>query len=361
MNAPLRTPKVTVLMAVHNGLPYLRECIESVLGQEFADFEFMILDDASTDGSAEVARSYGDPRVRVLHNSQNIGQAPALNKGLAVASGEYVARIDADDRWTPQRLSEQVKILDAEPAVAVVGSWVQVIDRQGRPGTVIKVQMSSYAGFLFALFGDNPLGHPAVTYRRELVRELGGYDASLAPAEDYDLWVRIALAGHGARIIPKPLTLYRRHEGQLSVTMAQTQDAHAVHIREKLIGLFADASHVRQLGLFFQTDPRFWTDAGSVHEQRRFVRALGRMLKNVRSAPQMSGEDRPRMAYLFHHHALHVADRIPDGVAPEAGAPLRAFAKKGLPGDPWRVRLRSALSPIKRWFVRHWKATGTPL
>src|SRR5581483_7441972 len=111
------TPKVTVLLAVRDGEPYIGEAVESVLDQTFTDFELLLVDDASTDGTVAVVERLGDERIRILRNERNLGQVPSLNRGLGEARGEYVARLDADDACLPTRLARQVEILDAEPRV----------------------------------------------------------------------------------------------------------------------------------------------------------------------------------------------------------------------------------------------------
>jgi glycosyltransferase involved in cell wall biosynthesis len=218
------TPRVTVLVAVKDGLPWLRGAVESVLAQTYVDFELLLVDDASTDGSAEAATAFGDPRIRVLRNERNLGQVPSLNRGLAEARGEYVARLDADDVSLPDRLEQQVRVLDADPSVALVGTWLDVVDADGRLWGKLRGSVRDRAELVAAILVDRyPWGHPSLMFRRDVVVGLGGYDASLAPAEDKDLYRRLALAGHSARSIDAPLVLYRRHEGQLSHEQAEVQ------------------------------------------------------------------------------------------------------------------------------------------
>src|SRR3712207_3671984 len=111
------SPKVTVLMAVYNGEAYLREAVDRILGQTFTDLEFLVVSDGSTDGSAEILRSYADPRLRVVENERNLKLIASLNRGLELARGEYVARMDADDVSLPDRLAKQVAYLEARPEV----------------------------------------------------------------------------------------------------------------------------------------------------------------------------------------------------------------------------------------------------
>ena len=124
-------PRVTVLMTVYNGAAYVRSAVDSVLAQTYADFELLVIDDASTDGSGDVVRAVGDARIRVVPNAANLGLTTSLNTGLALARGELVARHDADDLSRPERLATQVALLDTRPEVSLVGSWYQKIDPAG--------------------------------------------------------------------------------------------------------------------------------------------------------------------------------------------------------------------------------------
>ena len=109
-------------MPVYNGLPYLREAIESVLCQTFTDFEFLIVDDASTDGSTDLIKSYGDSRIRLIRNEHNLGTSGSMNRGIELARSEYIARIDQDDVCLPERLREQLAFIESRPDLAIVCS-----------------------------------------------------------------------------------------------------------------------------------------------------------------------------------------------------------------------------------------------
>src|SRR5581483_11138356 len=122
------TPHVTVLMPVRNGGGYLRGAVASILGQTFEDFELLVVDDGSDDGSDALVESFGDPRIRLVRNGSPLGLVASLNRGLAEARGAYVARADADDECLPDRLALQVPVLDAEPQVGVVGGWAELVD-----------------------------------------------------------------------------------------------------------------------------------------------------------------------------------------------------------------------------------------
>ncbi|MDP6770971.1 MAG: glycosyltransferase family A protein, partial [Anaerolineales bacterium] len=122
---------VTVLMPVYNGTRYLREAIDSILKQTFEDFEFLIIDDASTDESASVILSYSDERIRFVQNKSNVGQVRCQNIGLDLARGQYIARLDQDDSSLATRLRRQVDLMESDPRLAVVGTWMSKVDENG--------------------------------------------------------------------------------------------------------------------------------------------------------------------------------------------------------------------------------------
>ncbi|MBU1854072.1 MAG: glycosyltransferase family 2 protein, partial [Candidatus Omnitrophica bacterium] len=125
------TPTITVLLTVYNGETYLKECMDSVLSQTYRDFEFLIIDDGSTDTTRAIIKSYKDNRIRLIENGRNLSQVTSLNIGLEHARGEYVARIDADDAMLPNRLERQLFFLNSRTDVALAGSWGDAIDERG--------------------------------------------------------------------------------------------------------------------------------------------------------------------------------------------------------------------------------------
>lgn len=255
------SPRVTVLLAVHNGEPFVREAVVGVLDQTFGDFELLIVDDASTDGTAAVVESFGDTRIRLIRNEHNLGQAPSLNLGLREARGAIVSRLDADDRMLPELVSSQVAALDANPRAALAGAWMRIVDEDGRPYATQRGSIRTFAQFVYAILVDRyPWGHPSIAYRRDVVRELGGYDAQLAPAEDKDLYRRLALAGHGAVSIDKPLVLYRTHRGQLSQERRAIQLANDHVGQERFITALDPRAPARALRLLLAVDPEFWSE-----------------------------------------------------------------------------------------------------
>lgn len=213
-------PAITVAMSVYNGEPYLAAAIESVLSQSFTDFEFLILDDGSSDQSRETIRRYAaqDARIRPIIR-ENRGLIASLNELLAEARAPLTARMDADDICRPQRFERQVAFFAENPDYGVVGSWSEDIDESGRSiqGEAVGLeQPTTHEAFLASIDAGGPLlCHPAVMYRTDVVRSVGGYHAAFRHCEDFDLWLRLATR---TRIcsIPERLLQYRRSGSQIS-------------------------------------------------------------------------------------------------------------------------------------------------
>jgi glycosyltransferase involved in cell wall biosynthesis len=184
-------PRVSVLLGVYNGEPLLDSAIASIVAQTYPSWELVVVDDASTDSSLAVARSWQqrDPRIRVVEHRTNRGLAATLNDAFAVSRGELVARMDADDVSLPQRLEKQVDFLDAHPAVAVVGTGAEFVDAQGNAlgsGRLFEDHDDISAN----MYRTSALIHPSVMMRRTFLEALGGYDIRLRRAQDADLWLR---------------------------------------------------------------------------------------------------------------------------------------------------------------------------
>jgi glycosyltransferase involved in cell wall biosynthesis len=177
-------------MSVYNGEKYLREAIDSILRQTFTDYEFIIINDGSTDNTANILETYSDPRIRLYHH-ENIGLTRSLNKGLQMARGGYVARQDADDISLPERLSREVTFLDQNPNIGLVGTHAAFIDKKGKEIDVWKTP-AEHEKIMKTLRNTNSFCHGAVMFRKECINKVGCYREKLLYAQDYDLWLRIA-------------------------------------------------------------------------------------------------------------------------------------------------------------------------
>jgi GT2 family glycosyltransferase len=217
-----RAPRVSVVLPVYDGGSFLTEAVESILAQGFGDFELIAIDDGSRDASGDILDCFAraDARVRVVHQA-NAGIIAALNRGLALARGELIARMDADDIAHPERFARQVAFLDASPDVAVVGCAVTLIDEGGKPVRDIGYPVAPEAVAEFLETGS-ALAHPSVMMRRAAVLAVGGYRPAYRHAEDYDLWLRMAERYRLANL-PDCLLRYRHHQAKLSLTYAVEQ------------------------------------------------------------------------------------------------------------------------------------------
>lgn len=220
---PADAPRVSVITTVHNGERFLAAAVESILAQRFADFEYLLVEDASTDGSGAIVAHYAaaDARIIPIYKPLSINHSHALNAALPHARGEFVAILDADDLAHPERLAQQVQFLDANPDVGVVGAQVNQIDDQGR----IRHSMTFPTSWLLArwviLFGT-PVLHSAAMVRRTLLVDIGGYSVQWKYANDYSLWATLI---DRTRItnLAETLVSYRRHAQQTSSTIATPQ------------------------------------------------------------------------------------------------------------------------------------------
>ena len=200
-------PAVTVLMPVYNADRFVAQTVNTIITQTFHDFEYIIINDGSTDRSLEILQGYAarDPRIRLI-SRPNTGYVVALNEGLALARGTFVARIDADDLADPRRLELQVARMRSEPDLVALGSNANAMDEDGRmlgdydvPSTHEEIEANH-------LRGSSSIHHPAVMLRPEAVRRVGGYRREFMPCEDFDLWLRLGEVGRLANLPEKLLT-----------------------------------------------------------------------------------------------------------------------------------------------------------
>jgi glycosyltransferase involved in cell wall biosynthesis len=215
-------PETTVLMSVYNSEEFLKEAIDSILNQTYRDFEFLIINDGSNDSSEDILLSYGDCRIRLISNERNIGLAKSLNKGLKLAKGKYIARIDSDDIALPERLKKQVSFLNAHPEVGIVGTACILIDNHNRVLGINRFPINDLQIRWVSLL-TNPFAHPTVVIRRDsLIKNGLSYLESFHASQDYDLWVRLLKFTRGANL-NEPLIRYRVHDNNITNRFRETQ------------------------------------------------------------------------------------------------------------------------------------------
>jgi glycosyltransferase involved in cell wall biosynthesis len=210
------SPLVSVVMSVFNGESFLVEAVESILAQTFRDLEFVVIDDGSIDGTAEILARYAsqDERMRVYRH-ENRGRAESLNIGISLARGKYIARMDADDIALPDRLREQVEFMECHQEVGLLSGAVQVINAKGQMLIIVRPPLED-PEIRLVMERANTIYHPTVLMRKELVVASGGYRKALLDADDYDLFLRIGERSKFASLFNLVL-LYRIHANQVSI------------------------------------------------------------------------------------------------------------------------------------------------
>lgn len=210
-------PTISVILPVYNGFPYLQLAVESILTQEFQDFEFIVINDGSTDGSESVIKSINNSSIRYLQQ-QNQGLPATLNTAIGLARGEFIARQDQDDISFPLRLQKQAEFLNANPDIGMVGTSAEIWVGDIKTDRLL-AHPEDDASIKFNLLFDNPFVHSSVMIRRSVFEKVGGYceDKSRQPPEDYELWSRVSREFKVANL-PEVLLAYREVPGSMSRT-----------------------------------------------------------------------------------------------------------------------------------------------
>lgn len=250
------TPRLSVVMGVLNGARFLDEAVESVLSQDYRHFEFIIVDDGSTDRTPELLARWAarDPRIVLLRNEVNIGHSASLNRGMRQARGEWIARQDADDVSEPGRFSRQIAWIDSHPGVVLVSTGYRVIDERGsllrNEPRADRPEVVEY----FLRFGNAIGGATQVMFRRDDALAVGGFNESYRVSEDYDLWTRLARRGRVA-ILPFYGMRYRVHPQSATSATRPEERITAVRVVQRELGVLlgrtieeAEAVAVRVVG-----------------------------------------------------------------------------------------------------------------
>jgi glycosyltransferase involved in cell wall biosynthesis len=242
------SPEITVLLPVYNGERYLAQAIQSILGQTFENFELLIIDDGSTDRTPEIIKQFNDPRIRLINNDKNIGLIGTLNKGIGLANGRYIARMDCDDWCVSDRLAKQLAFMEEQPDVGLCGSWIKAIRESCEellryPTTDVDIRCR----MLFA----STLAHPSVMIRRAMLTENHlEYAASYIYAEDYELWSRCMNYCNLANL-PEPLLNYRTHQSNTGALHADEQKKTVMRIQLNMLKLLGVEASTDELDLHY--------------------------------------------------------------------------------------------------------------
>ena len=225
-------PAISSVLPVYNAEAYVREAVESILAQSFTDFELIIINDGSTDGSGAILRELAarDTRI-VLVERPNDGLISALNAGIESARADLIARMDADDVAMPERFALQHARMVQEPELAVLGSFIRVMDKVGDIIRLGEYPLTPKAAARHVEYNGCPVAHPAVMMRRDAVLKAGGYRKTFCHAEDYDLWLRMIESGYAIANLPQLLLNYREHGANVSAVHWEAQHRNTVLAR----------------------------------------------------------------------------------------------------------------------------------
>jgi hypothetical protein len=220
-------------MAVHNREKFVSQCVSSILGQTFGDFELIVIDDGSTDRTWEILSSFEDPRVQLLRNEHNQGIPRAVNRGLEAARGCYIARMDSDDECLPKRLETQYQFLERHPEIGVLGGYLRI--QEVDTGRIWDYPVPERHHLIaWTLHLHNCIPNPTAMFRRELLDKVGFYDVQFPQSQDYDLWARL-LWNTQFHNLPEPLVLYRQHRSAVSTLFKSNQYRLSLQIRQRLL------------------------------------------------------------------------------------------------------------------------------
>lgn len=250
------TPEISVIMSVFNGQDYLNEAIESILNQSFINFEFIIVNDASIDRSKEIIEAHNDPRIVIITNEKTLGLAKSLNKALKIAKGDFIARMDADDIATDNRLEVQLKqarVLNCD----VLGSAVDAFSKDGK--TERWIFPETYPEIFFKGLYSPPFAHPAVFMKKEVVLRFM-YNVDCLYAQDYELWSRMLFEFKITKVvnIKECLLKYRLHENQVSTEKKAVQQSIRLNVfKSNLKHLNIEIHNNEQLMLCLLSNSKF--------------------------------------------------------------------------------------------------------
>jgi glycosyltransferase involved in cell wall biosynthesis len=232
-------PLVSFIVASYNYSQYVGRTLTSILDQTMQNFEIIVIDDGSTDGSLEVVKSFQDPRVRLFINETNIGIVSTYNKGLSLARGQYITFLDSDDWIEPQKIEEQLLFFDRYPETAIVGTYVKAVDKNGDRHS--NPQFESWwnqphdFNAIEGWIGQNKLNACSALITRSVFDQIGLRDPTLSIASDYEFWVRAHSRGYRFGMVSIPLLCYRIHDKNASMKDQQIAFLEQCYVLQKTI------------------------------------------------------------------------------------------------------------------------------
>lgn len=254
-----QTPEISVIMSVYNGQDYLREAIDSILAQGFQDWELIVIDDCSTDGTGEIMSQYAAryERIRVYTNEVNLRLPSSLNKAMSYARGRYIARMDADDICLPDRLEKQFVFMEGNPDVALSSCRFMTLKNGvvASGGCGGRCDHNSVKALLLV---TNPILHPGIIAKADVIKRLG-YDKNFTCTEDLELWTRFIMEGYQVQVQPEYLMIYRLHDKQITATTLDRQHNEVLAIQKKFYAKFLEPmteelENIYIHGIYFRED-----------------------------------------------------------------------------------------------------------
>jgi len=231
----IQPPAVSILLAVRNGELFLEQSVDSVLNQKYRNFEFIITNDGSSDTTSHILDTFvaRDNRIRIINNKYSIGLTRSLNNSLSVSKGEFIARIDHDDIWHPDKLDRQISFLNAHPEIGLLGTSYWEMDSDGtnlRRAVLPLCQTDDE--IRRALYCYNPFFHSSIVARRTLLMEIGGYNTRFKYAQDYELWTRLI---HQSKAAILPDILCYRRNGKFNISVRKEREQRLNALRSKIL------------------------------------------------------------------------------------------------------------------------------
>ena len=319
---------ISVILPVYNSEKYVKLAIESVLNQTYQNFELIIINDASTDNSWEVVKTFHDPRIILLENEVNLGTAATANRGIQVARGDFIARMDSDDISFPDRFEKQIAFFTSHPKVGILGGPFQEIAADGTKVRTPSVRLQEPYLIKFWLLIENVMNHPTIMIRKKVLDILGGYNPNLRASEDFDLWTRLAAVTEFSNL-SDPLIYYRSYSENTSHILSGTLYENHIKIcqrevekltgrkyaQEFLDGLFSgkplSVSQARALIDFYRTCYVKFVKKESLtpQQQKRLLYTMSWRITKVikRTEPKILLLDEKARAYI-HNKDLFVTE-----------------------------------------------------
>jgi len=276
---------ISVIIPVYNGEKTIRETIESVLNQTFSDFELIVINDGSQDLTLDIIANIEDTRLKIF-SYPNAGQAVSRNRGFSHASGEFIAFLDADDLWIPDKLESQLKALQEHPNAAVAYSWTNFIDEMGHylcNSSNRTVNGDAYAELLLYNFldsGSNPL------IRRQALAQVGGFDKELVPAEDWDMYLRLAARYHFVAV-PLPQILYRVSTNSQSTNVSKLEAVSVMVLEQAYKRAPKSLQDIKKQSFANLYDYLIFKSIGGFSDRKRNWEAIKLFWNYIRKKPRL--------------------------------------------------------------------------